>query len=77
MKLLPRLSFSSKDDDLAHRSGSFCSQSRLREGIFKGDEGREWQVMNRAGEAIAESIRFDLGDFKNPERGGAPACSCG
>ena len=48
-----------------------CSQSlAFEDEFFKGDEEREWQVMNRAGEAIAESMRFDLGDFKNPERGG-------
>ena len=48
-----------------------CSQSlAFEKEFFGGDEEREWQVMSRAGEAIAESMRFDLGDFKNPERGG-------
>ena len=54
-------------DPVLSRSQSLAFEKEF----FKGDEEREWQVMNQAGEAIAESMRFDLGDFRSPERGGA------
>ena len=53
-------------DPVLSRSQSLAFEKEF----FKGDEEREWQVMNQAGEAIAESMRFDLGDFRSPERGG-------
>ena len=59
-------------DPVLSRSQSLAFEKEF----FKGDEEREWQVMNQAGEAIAESMRFDLGDFRSPERG-APAHSGG
>ena len=53
-------------DPVLSRSQSLAFEKEF----FKGHEEREWQVMNQAGEAIAESMRFDLGDFRSPERGG-------
>ncbi len=55
----------------SHPILSLDEARRLEEGLFQGDEAREWQAMSQAGAGIAGSILADfkeLGDFPSHAR---------